>query len=184
MVLCNSFQLNGDPSNIVAQAITQALFDLEPKVDFFAVATEIVENAKARWDNVIAAWSSNRVPGTVAKNAGVYNGTFQNEGLAMTLSITTILDEKAVLPNTQKLRLCINHCDEQTFDLYHYHHDTWTFLPGDRDECIRNGYSGYLFDWNAFMIEFNGFKDDHFDSVSWRLDPDIRVYAQSFHFQF
>lgn len=54
----------------------------------------------------------------------------------------------------------INHCHERTFDLDHYHHlhDTWAFVPKARDDCIRDGYSAYLFDCNIFLIQFNGFQ--------------------------
>ncbi|KAJ5735276.1 uncharacterized protein N7483_000401 [Penicillium malachiteum] len=164
VVLCNSFQLNGDPTNIVAQAITQALFDLQPKVDFIAIAKDVVKNAKARWNNVATAWISNRISGTQPKDTITYNGIFENEGLAMRLSITSLPGHRVDPLNSKKLQLRINNCHKQTFNLYHYHHDAWTILPKDRDECIRNGYSGHLYDWNAFIINFKDFKDGHFGS--------------------
>ncbi|KAJ5609032.1 hypothetical protein N7528_009599 [Penicillium herquei] len=189
VVLCNSFQLNGDPTNIVAQAITQALFDLEPKVDFVLIAKDVVKNAKARWNNVVNAWTSNRISGTRPKDTITYNGIFKNEGLVMRLSINSLPehgdneDEEIDPRNSKKLQLRINNCHQQTFDLYHYHHDAWTFLPKDRDECIRNGFSAYLYDWNALIIYFKDYKDGHFGSVSWRLDPDVRVEEQCFQNQ-
>lgn len=176
VVLCNSFQLNGDPTNIVAQLLAQTLFDLQPKVDFLAVAREVVTNAKARWDTVVHEWTSHRIQGTVPSDLKTYEGAYINTGLAMTLEV-------GAFGSSPALRLRINGNEEQTFDLHHYHHDTWTFLPSTRDECFRQGYSAYLYSWQAFLIEFTGMKDGHFQSVHWKLDMDPKVEKQSFGYQ-
>ncbi|KAL2848177.1 hypothetical protein BJY01DRAFT_246502 [Aspergillus pseudoustus] len=76
---------------------------------------------------------------------------------------------------SSKLRLRINDNEEQTFDLYHYHRDTWTFLPASRDEAIQQGYSAYLYSRQAFLIEFSDrADDDHFQVIRWKLDLDQR----------
>ncbi|CEL00838.1 hypothetical protein ASPCAL00433 [Aspergillus calidoustus] len=174
VVLCNSFQLNGDPTNIVAQLLIQTLFNLQPQVDFLSVAPEIVTNAKARWHTLVHEWTAHRIQGTVPSEAQSYAGTYTNTGLAMSLEV--------VAEGSSKLRLCINDNEEQTFELYHYHRDTWTFLPASRDEAIRQGYSPYLYSRQAFLIEFTDVADNHFQSIRWKLDFDQRIEKQVFDF--
>lgn len=180
VVLCNSFQLNGDPTNIVAQLLTQTLFDLQPKIDFLEIAKEIVHNSKRRWDTLVHEWNSHRVTGTAPRDLQAYQGTYINSGLAMTVEISA---SNAAASGEQTLRLRINSSEEQTFDLHHYHYDTWSFLPASRDECIRQGYSVYLFSWKAFLIEFTGADNGQFRSLSWKLDLDSRVERQTFTLQ-
>ncbi|GES63323.1 hypothetical protein ATEIFO6365_0007001000 [Aspergillus terreus] len=180
VVLCNSFQLNGDPTNIVAQLLTQALFDLQPKIDFLEIAKEIVLNSKRRWDTLVHEWNSHRVIGTTPGNLQAYQGTYINPGLALTVEISA---SNAPASGEQTLRLRINSDEEQTFNLHHYHHDTWSFLPASRDECIRQGYSVYLFSWEAFLIEFTGADTGQFRSLIWKLDLDSRVERQTFTLQ-
>ncbi|KAI9846970.1 MAG: hypothetical protein M1837_003326 [Sclerophora amabilis] len=184
VVLCNSFQLNGDPTNVVAQLIVQTLFDLQPKIDFIAVASEIVYNARARWTKIVSKWNSNRVSGTAPRSLKSYAGTFINEGLAMEIAISVLAEDMGDRVTPPKadtsLRLRINGAEEQTFDLYHYHHDSWTFLPKSRDDCFRLGYSSYLHSWQAFIIDFEDFSNDHCGSLLWKLDPDPRIERQCF----
>jgi CubicO group peptidase (beta-lactamase class C family) len=174
VVFCNSFQLNGDPTNIVAQLLIQTLFNLQPQVDFLSVATEIVTNAKARWNTLVHEWTAHRIQGTAPGEAQRYAGTYTNAGLAMSLEV--------VAEGSSKLRLRINDNEEQTFELYHYHRDTWTFLPASRDEVIRQGYSSYLYSWQAFLIGFTDVADNHFQSIRWKLDFDQGVEKQVFGF--
>ncbi|KAI5456153.1 beta-lactamase/transpeptidase-like protein [Mariannaea sp. PMI_226] len=133
VVLANSFQINGDPTNIIAQLLAQTLLDMKPEVDFEEVAKNVVSNAKGRWDSVVAEWKKNRCRGTSPEPLVAYIGNYCNEGLAMNLSIT--LTDNASNP----LCLCINDTKEQVFYMYHYHADSWTFLPETRDDCIDNG---------------------------------------------
>ena len=55
VVLTNSSSVDGDPSNMVAQVLTQALFDLQPPIDLVKVASKVVMKAKASWNRVVDA---------------------------------------------------------------------------------------------------------------------------------
>jgi hypothetical protein len=183
IVLCNSFQLNGDPTNIVAQLLTQALFDLRPKVDFLAVVREIVSNSRARWTTALTEWTSHRVSGTTPRDLSAYAGIYVNDGLAMRLEISVVDGSTDSSYENPTLRLRINEVEEQSFHLYHYHHDAWTFFPKSRDECIKLGYASYLYSWQSFLVEFGDVKDGHLGSILWRLDIDSRAELQRFEFQ-
>ncbi|KAI5457332.1 beta-lactamase/transpeptidase-like protein [Mariannaea sp. PMI_226] len=174
VVLTNSFQINGDPTNIIAQLLTQTLFNLKPVVDFDEVAKNVVSNAKGRWDTVVTEWKKHRRAGTSPEPLAKYAGNYCNEGLAMTLSITLTGD------SLNPLRLRINGIEEQVFDMYHYHANSWTFLQQTRDDCIENGYSMYLLFWKSWIIEFDHLESDKFVKIRWSLDGDSRIEPQEF----
>ncbi|KAK3377551.1 hypothetical protein B0H63DRAFT_477413 [Podospora didyma] len=147
VVLCNSYQINGDPTNIVAQLLVQALFDLKPAVDFVEVAKNIVQRAKRQWDTVISKWTSHRLAGTSPKPLSAYTGTFVNKQLALRLefSINQGVPEDGSDPTRCPLHLPINGNDEQVFGLYHYHDGSWSFFLATRDDNIHAEYSGYFY---------------------------------------
>ncbi|KAM5348631.1 hypothetical protein ACJ41O_008455 [Fusarium nematophilum] len=174
VVLTNSFQINGDPTNIIAQLLAQTLFDMRPVVDFKEVAKKVVSNAKGRWETVSKKWKAHRIPNTSPEPLAAYVGEYENHGLAMSLSVT--LSGNPSCP----LHLRINGHEAQGFELYHYHTDSWTFLQPTRDECIEKGYSMYLLSWESWIIEFDLFEDGRFRKVRWRLDADKRLDSQVF----
>ncbi|KAJ3533043.1 hypothetical protein NM208_g8159 [Fusarium decemcellulare] len=169
VVLCNSFGINGNPANIVAQLIAQELFDMKPRVEFVQVAESTVANARKRWTDLRGAWISRRVLGTEPAALDSYTGRFYNVALAMELQFTVLQVDPA-----PRLCLVINGRPEQDFKLTYYHHDTWTFLPETRDECIFEGYSSYVSRLECVILEFHTFLDDMFQEVKWQLDPDPR----------
>ncbi|KAM0431329.1 hypothetical protein ACHAPT_005303 [Fusarium lateritium] len=174
VVLTNSFQINGDPTNIIAQLLAQTVFDMRPIVDFGGVAKNVVSNARSRWDTVISKWEEHRRSNTRPKSLSSYVGEYENHGLAM--SLTVALSDDPSYP----LLLRINGRKDQVFELYHYHTDSWTFLQPTRDECIEKGYSMYLLSWESWIIEFDLFENDGFYKVKWRLDADKRLDSQVF----
>ncbi|KAM0543845.1 hypothetical protein ACHAPJ_012082 [Fusarium lateritium] len=85
VVLCNSFEVNGDPTNIIAQLIGQELFDLKPKVDFTQVTKEIAANAQKRWTSLRKDWESHREQDTQPVALSSYSGKIKHDGLNMNL---------------------------------------------------------------------------------------------------
>jgi CubicO group peptidase (beta-lactamase class C family) len=53
VVMTNASSVDGDPTNIVAQTLTQALFDLTPEVDFVDIAAQATAAAKSRWQSTV-----------------------------------------------------------------------------------------------------------------------------------
>ncbi|KAI8651272.1 hypothetical protein NCS55_01371000 [Fusarium keratoplasticum] len=174
VVLTNSFQINGDPTNLIAQLLAQTLFDMRPTVDFVEVAKNVVRNARGRWLTIREEWTAHRIPNTWHQPLAAYVGEYQNRGLAMSLSVSISGDDK------YPLRLCINGLESQVFELYHYHTDSWTFLRDSRDDCIEKGYSMYLLSWESWIINFDLFENDRFCKIKWRLDTDKRLGPQEF----
>ena len=123
IVMTNASSTYGDPSNIVAQVLMQALFEMKPAIDYENLASGVVAKAKAKWEEVLAAWRAKRKVGTQPRKLTAYVGTYTSTDLRMALNISTA---EGNVENP--LRLCINGLPDQNFDLYHYHLDTWTFF--------------------------------------------------------
>ncbi|KAJ4321444.1 hypothetical protein N0V84_005366 [Fusarium piperis] len=174
VVLTNSFQINGGPTNLIAQLLAQTLFDMRPTVDFVKVAKNVVHNAQGRWHTIRREWTRHRILNTRHKPLTAYAGEYENQGLAMRLRVSLSGDTK------YPLRLCINGLEGQVFELYHYHADSWTFLGETRDDCIEKGYSMYLLSWESWIIKFDLFENGRFSKVKWRLDTDTRLGPQVF----
>ncbi|KAL2672317.1 hypothetical protein Neosp_013021 [[Neocosmospora] mangrovei] len=174
VVLTNSFQINGDPTNLIAQLLAQTLFDMRPTVDFVEVAKNVVHNARGRWCTVQKEWTAHRIPNTRHRPFAAYVGEYENKGLAMSLTISLSGDDK------YPLRLRINGLESQVFELYHYHTDSWTFVRESRDDCIEKGYSMYLLSWESWIINFDLFDNGRFCKVKWRLGTDKRLGPHEF----
>lgn len=181
VVLTNANSANGDPSNIVAQVLIQALFDLQPKIDYTKVAAEIVLNAILQWESAVSEWDSHRIRGTKPNHPNAYIGDYTNADLRMTLRVKRKPPSQSHHPQEErKMLFRINGIIEQTFELHHYHRDSWTFMPGSRDECLRLGLGIYIPCWQSFVLEFGPYDGGQCRWVRWRLDPDSRVASHVF----
>ena len=78
------------------------------------------------------------------------------------------------------MRLCINDLQDQSYDLYHYHLDTWTFLPKSHAECLQMGIGHYLSRWETFNTSFDRLAAGTFRGITWSLDLDPRAGPQVF----
>ena len=180
VVLSNCGSVNGEITNIISQVLTQALFDLNPTVDYIEIAGLITSRALASWRETIESWTRTRRD-IKARHTSAYIGTYNNASIQMTLSITLV--PRPVFPNSRP-RMCmrINSLEEQVFILYHYHGDNWTFLPSTRDDCIKQGLIQYVANWKSFIVKFDDFREDEGRCrvVKWFLDPDKRVRPFTF----
>lgn len=180
VVLTNANSANGDPSNIVAQVLIQALFELQPPIDYVQKSAEIISNAKLQWETTVAEWTSHRKPGPKPKHPNAYIGEYTNSKLRMSLHFVYQSPSEPGHPEEERLIFWINGINEQKFSLYHYHEDSWTFLPSSREECLRLGYGIYIPCWWSFVLTFGPEDSGHCHWVRWRLDPDPRVTAHLF----
>ena len=177
-VLTNASSVYGDSSNIVAQVLIQALFSLEPEIDFVSIAERAKIAAQNIWQNTCALWWSNRQSGTDSRDRGAYIGSYTSTDLRMTLHIT--MPEVPVVSHKAELNLGIDGLPGQKMRLYHYHLDTWTFFPGSLDECLVQGLGIYRSSWRAFNLEFTRFGVNKFRGMQWSMDLDARAGSQVF----
>ncbi|KAL9609451.1 MAG: hypothetical protein Q9167_005780 [Letrouitia subvulpina] len=74
VVMCNSTPGNGDPSNIIAELLIQALVDLNPKIDLVEIAKQANKAAKSQWDDAVTEWAWARQLKTRHKPLDTYAG--------------------------------------------------------------------------------------------------------------
>lgn len=180
VVLTNANSANGDPSNIVAQILIQALFELRPAIDYKLIAAGVVLNAKLQWESTVSEWESHRIRETKPNHPNAYIGHYTNADVRMTLCINYKPPSQLHHPEEGKMMFRINGIREQTFELYHYHRDSWTFMPNSRHECLRLGFGLYIPCWQSFVLEFGPYDSGQSRWVRWRLDPDLRVMSHVF----
>jgi CubicO group peptidase (beta-lactamase class C family) len=145
IVMANSSPSRGDPSDLAAQALCQALFKMEPYVNLDKYAEEAAEISRSIWPALVEEWVSNRVHGTKVGSAHEYVGKYTNEGLRLTINVFLLSpEERGRGPNPEELRFNINSMERQSARLRHYHYDVWTFLPDTRDDAVRKGMEAYM----------------------------------------
>ena len=185
VVLSNGNSVNGDATNIIAQVLAQALFDLQPRMNLLAIAECASADAISLWTATYKEWYIRRHRDIPPKPLNTYAGVYHNTDLQMTLTIT-------ISPETQRatgdlgrihtdgigrMEMSLNNLPSQIFTLYNYYGNHWTFMPASRDDCVKQGYGQYIQRWNSFIVKFDEFQDGRFETVRWYLDPDEGVRA-------
>lgn len=177
VVLTNASSVDGDPSNIVAQVLIQAMFALAPAIDFVDIAQKANAAARNTWNSAADSWNSARIGATHPKDLSSYVGAYTSTDLRMTLHFSIAPKSSST---ESSLQLCINNLPDQIFPLYHYHFDTWSFFPKSRDKCLALGLQLYISNWKTFNFEFDRFAVDRFRGILWNMDIDPRTGPQVF----
>ena len=178
VVLTNGSSVDGDLSNIVAQVLTQALFDLKPKIDLVGIAGKAMAASKKAWEDTRSSWWAHRQLGTHHKCSSAYMGSYTSTDLRMTLRVDFAPSENK--ESQQDLEITINDLPDQRLRLHHYHHDTWSFFPATRDDCLMKDLGIYMTSWRAFNFDFTRFEVDKFGGMQWSMDLDPRAGPQVF----
>ncbi|KAI5457325.1 beta-lactamase/transpeptidase-like protein [Mariannaea sp. PMI_226] len=149
VVLGNSYGL-GDGTDWSAQAITQAMFDLQPQVDFAEASRDRAKVEYERYDRLVTEFEfyrqeAEKKEGSPAVDLGDYVGRFENPGLKMTLDIKQ--DDSGVL------RMIVNDVASQHHDLRYFAGNKLGFLPASREELILREFIDW-FQWDQFVLDF------------------------------
>ena len=162
------------PAIIAAQVLIQALFSLEPEIDFISIAKRAKIAAQNIWRKTCTLWWSIRQIGIDSRDHSAYIGSYNSTDLRMTLHIT--MPEGQVVSDKAEFDLCIDDLSGQKMRLYHYHHDAWTFFPGARDECPMQGLGVFESSSRAFNLDFTRFGVNNSRGISTReLAPSSSV---------
>lgn len=163
VVLANSAQSGGDPTDLIAQTLCQELFDMQPRVELHRYAQQSADRAERRWGELLNEWEAKRVRGTRTRDPADYAGTYTNKWFKITIRVYPLTDSKIwVEENPELLGFQVNSLPRQTAKLRHYHYDTWSFLPTSRDDASRKGMELYM----ALPYVLLVFKRDSNDRVS------------------
>jgi Beta-lactamase/Domain of unknown function (DUF3471) len=145
IVFANSSPSRGDPTDLIAQALCQELFDMKPRVELKQFAHRARQTSDLIWPDLVKNWKANRVENTPQHAASDYIGRYTNEGFMLTIDVYELSDEeRGSGPNPEVLGFTVNSIKRQSAKLRHYHYDIYTFLPDNRDDAIRKGMEGYM----------------------------------------
>jgi hypothetical protein len=135
------------------------------------------KNSRAGWDGAVKDWELNRKNDTQPQNLEFYTGTYDYPKLHMKVEVFKIHEDPdiAAFRGPIQLHMRINDINEQTFPLYHYDNDRWSFMPKTRDDCRRLGFHDFMWGWKAWSIEFADEKDVAFERLSWALSGNYDI---------
>lgn len=140
---CNG--ANGDPTDLIAQALCQELFDKCPRLDLEEFAVQAAHNAKLDWDRLVKEWARERVDNTPCPPLEDFIGLYVNTAFDISIRVAKTLDQSAKPgTDTEPLSFNINSLPRQTAKLRHCRYDTWTFIPSSRNDAARKGMMNLL----------------------------------------
>ncbi|KAL4906179.1 hypothetical protein BDW74DRAFT_151443 [Aspergillus multicolor] len=132
----------GDASDFAAQALIQALFDLEPRVDLLSWARKEAELGSSSLENdLLTPWKANRRETDPERDIERYVGEYRGFNGLFTLSVGLEVSTASASgsgsglhgnPNP-KLTLTFNNVDRTTCEMVFYSKDTYSFFVEDLD---------------------------------------------------
>lgn len=159
-----------DMADYAAQILIERLLDVPKPVDFVALAREHVRKTFKQAGDVKAELDRNRQLGTSPKDLCAYVGRYWNELRNWCIDVSV---------RNGELAMAIQGLDTETFELRHYHHDTFEWWMSWNDGLRRAreavGVSSF------WLIEF-GFEDGRASRLLWAMDPAISESKESFYF--
>ncbi|KAF5686947.1 beta-lactamase transpeptidase [Fusarium circinatum] len=154
VALGNSYSL-GDGPDWSAQAIVQAMFNLEPRIDFAEVSSQRAKIEYERYDRLAAEFDHFRdqergKEGLCDVTLSDYVGKFTNRGLRMTLEVGRGTEKSLIM--------VVNNLVSQHHQLRNFSRDKLGFLPCSRKEFVVREFIDW-FQWDQFVLSFERNKE-------------------------
>ena len=169
VVMANSSPRRGDPADLVAQLLTQELFNMQHRINFEDYATKVAAASRQLWPALVQEWVSNRAQNTKHASIDEYEGGFRNTAYGLTIHVYRLPPDVTDPEHPEELLgFNVNSITRQSAKLRHYHHDTWTFLPYSRDDALRKGMEGFL-RLPLLLLSFVRDESGGIDGLDWDL---------------
>jgi CubicO group peptidase (beta-lactamase class C family) len=168
VAMSNTYGL-GDAPDWTAHAIAEALFDLQPKRDYVALAKARADVQYQVYDSLMKDYHAHRQSNTAQPPHEEFCGSFKNDGLLMTLDISSDAEHT---DNAPPLRLVFNKRTKQHHRLRHFHFDAWGFPPASREEMQLREFIDWR-NWEQFVLRFQRDASGNVCSLLWRMQEDI-----------
>ncbi|EME41014.1 hypothetical protein DOTSEDRAFT_74530 [Dothistroma septosporum NZE10] len=167
VVVLTNAQGMGDASDLVAQAAIQALFDLQPAIDFDKFARQTVESHATAYSHMMQDYEHNREKDTPVPFPSDIVGLYHNADIRMDIAVRQIGGNQ-----DNFLQIEFNGYASQRHTLRHYHFDTYGFPPASREErelrCLVD-YDGY----EMWLLQFKRDSANMVDSLLWLMEPGL-----------
>lgn len=175
IVLANSSASHGDPTDLIAQALCQELFDMTPRVELQVYARRAIETSRQIWPSLVRTWVLTRATGgSLVPPVADYVGLYKNAGFQLEIEICDLRRQtkiacRQVRRNANLMYFAVNGLISQRAKLRHYHNDDWSFLPDSRDDAIRKGMEHYM-SLPSVLLSFVREVSGRVSAVEWDLD--------------
>nr|POE47800.1 hypothetical protein CFP56_01129 [Quercus suber] len=162
VVLTNSMA-NNDAADWLGEMLLEAVLDNADKNDYVRLAEISAAESKDRWKRMREELESKRTAGTTCRPLHAYCGSYYNRVGTYRIEVYQAGDQ---------LKMCFQGDREFSYDLEHYHFDTFSWLL-TRDEDAHYGRfpvtraSFYLFDFNMPRVGSEA------ESVTWIDDTAV-----------
>jgi len=143
-----------DASDLVASVLTQALFELEPKVDLKEVAEKQSEVHRAQFRELVQDWEAHRNVLAEERSHSEYIGTYCGLGIRLLVGTSD--------HHPKALQLCLNGREDVVQQLEFYNVDQYSYMPKTRDDWLRGGW----LDWDFFLVGMLTFTRDEAGKVN------------------
>ncbi|CZR43682.1 uncharacterized protein FPRO_07401 [Fusarium proliferatum ET1] len=169
VALGNSHGL-GDGPDWSVQAVAQAMFDLQPPIDFAEVSKQRAMTEYERYARLAADFEYFRnEERSKEKRSNVnlegYVGKYANSGLKMTLDI--------IHYKSKSLIMVVNNISPQHHRLTHFAGDMLGFLPSSREVFVVREFIDW-FKWNQFVLNFHRHEElGTVNGVNWAMQVGI-----------
>ena len=162
VVLTNSISLN-DCADWIGQLALEVLLGTTHPNDYVQYAQESSINQIAKFPLMQKTLEEAKIKGTSPKPLEAYVGDYCNEVNDFKIRILT-------RPSSGSLELQFQGLDSQTWELHHYHNDTFIWLMS-RDEAVKRARFPYSPE-KLFKLEFIANLEGKMTSVLWAHDAD------------
>jgi len=167
VILSNGTGLS-DATDWVAQDLLQAMYGLQPAVDFVDMAKGAARYLSHYMKDFKTPLEENQICGTTPPPVNDFVGSYVMDHLDIVCLEISVDTEDA-----SKLTMVVNKQPDQAWEMWHYNYDTWCHLPGSYGDCLVWGIDRTL--WSSFLISFRRDSAGKIDGLLWKLD-DVDVF--------
>ncbi|PVH86750.1 beta-lactamase/transpeptidase-like protein [Cadophora sp. DSE1049] len=162
VILSNGTGLS-DATDWIAQDLIQAMYGLQPHVNFVDIAKVAATEYLAHFDkNLRIPLEENRLPDSKSPPLQDFLGCYFMDGLD-TMSLDVTLDDTG----SGELLMVVNKQPDQSWKLWHYHNDVWCHLPKSYDLYLSRGVDRS--NWTSFLLSFTRDQQGKVEGLGWKL---------------
>lgn len=159
-----------DTPDFVCQYLLESFLHTKIPNDYKQLAAEFTARGLGHMDRIKADLDANKIAGTSPRPLAYYTGKYWNQIRNFFIEISEV---------NGGLRICFQGRASDTFQLTHYHHDTFSWWA-PYDELTRKG--RVILDFSApyYLISFSSKDGNGIHVLNWAWDPNMPTVAEEF----
>lgn len=159
VVLSSGMNL-ADPSDFSAAVMTQALFNLTPRICIISMVQRECRHQRQRFQDMISDWVKNKDNAALEPPHEEVVGDYCRPGATLTLR------HGESYPGLQML---FNSREDTALQLARYQNDVYSFAESSRDAWLRTGWFFEMSDYRAYLLKLFRGDDGTVKGLEWDL---------------